>query len=89
MNARNTAKTFTLLSVIIGYSLIDNLSALEQNALGNFFMEICQILETNSAILQSLSNNQNKELNANEIDLIKDAINKINKKLDSIKKDIE
>lgn len=89
MSPKNTAKTFTLLSIIIGYSLIGNLSALEQNALGNFFMEIGQILETNSALLQSLSSNQNRTINTDEIELIKDAINKINKKLDSIKKDIE
>ena len=88
MKEQKTAKTITLLSIVIGYSLIDNLTALEQNALGNFFMEIGQILETNSAILQAL--NQHNNVSIDEINLIKKAIAKIENKLANItKKDID
>lgn len=45
-------KTYTLTSLVIGYLLIGDLSALEQNALGNWLMTVAQILEGNSAIQQ-------------------------------------
>ena len=80
MNHKKKAKTMTFIGFIIGYSLIGNLSAYEQNALGNFFMEIAQVLETNSAIEQAL--NPNNQANCiDEINLIKNAINKINSEL--------
>jgi len=45
-------RTYTLVSLVIGYLLIGDLSAVEQNALGNFLMTIGQILENNAAIQQ-------------------------------------
>ncbi len=42
-------KLYTLLAVLIGYALIDNFNAAEQNAIGNWFITIGQILENNSA----------------------------------------
>lgn len=41
-------KTFTFSAVIIGYLLIDDLTANEQNALGNWLMLVAQILCTNA-----------------------------------------
>ncbi len=41
-------KTFTLSAVVIGYLLLDDLSANEQNALGNWLMLIAQLLCTNA-----------------------------------------
>ena len=79
MNPQTKAKSLTFIGFVIGYSLIGNLNAYEQNALGNFFMEIAQVLETNSAILQTLM--PNNQTNINEIELIKNAINKINSEL--------
>lgn len=57
------SKSFTLVSVLFGFILIDDLDAAEQNALGNFLMLVGQILETNSS-QQALINNiiQSKEL---------------------------
>lgn len=46
-------KEFTALATLIGFSLIDHLTATQQNSLGNLFMTIGQILET-SAIQQTL-----------------------------------
>lgn len=47
-------KIYTLSSMIIGYLLIQDHTAIEQNALGNWFMTIGQILEGNSAIQQAI-----------------------------------
>lgn len=82
----NNPKTYTLISIIIGYELIGNLSSNAQNALGNFFMTIGQILEENAAIEQAMNGTNNTNINyKEELDLIKDAINKINNSLNNIK----
>ena len=47
-------KTYTIASFIVGYLLIGDLDALEQNALGNWLMTVAQILEANSAIQQAI-----------------------------------
>lgn len=50
---------FTLSATIIGYILIDELNANEQNALGNWFMLIGQVLCTNAS--QQSVQNQRKQ----------------------------
>ncbi|HAB67473.1 MAG TPA: hypothetical protein DCE23_08915 [Firmicutes bacterium] len=45
-------KISTLTAVIIGFALIGNLTAGEQNAIGNWFITIGQIMENNSAFQQ-------------------------------------
>lgn len=45
---------YTASAVIIGFLLIDDFSALEQNAIGNWFMLIGQLLESNSAQQQAI-----------------------------------
>lgn len=47
-------RTYTLSAIIIGYLLIGDYSALEQNSIGNWFMTVGQILECNSAIQQQI-----------------------------------
>ncbi len=42
-------KIATITAALIGFALIDDFSAAEQNALGNWFITIGQILENNSA----------------------------------------
>lgn len=42
-------KIYTLSATLIGFALIDNFNANEQNAIGNWFITIGQILENNSA----------------------------------------
>lgn len=42
------AKLFSLSAVIVGYILIDDLTANEQNALGNWLMLVAQVLSTNA-----------------------------------------
>lgn len=41
-------KAFTLSAIIIGYLLIDDTTANEQNALGNWLMLVAQVLCTNA-----------------------------------------
>lgn len=51
-------KTFSFSAVVIGYLLIDDLSATEQNALGNWLMLVAQILCTNAYYKQLQSERQ-------------------------------
>lgn len=58
-------RTLTIIAVIFGYLMIDDLTAGEQNSLGNFFMLIGQMLETNSAqqqLFNSKITNQRLEI---------------------------
>ena len=41
-------KIFSFSAVIVGYILIDDLTANEQNALGNWLMLVAQVLSTNA-----------------------------------------
>lgn len=89
-------RIYTLSAVIIGYALIGNYTATEQNALANWFLLIGQILETNSGFQQIINNRnnntQNQDLNINtniipsdeELQEIKNMINFINSKLDEL-----
>ncbi len=45
-------KLYTASSVLIAFLLIGDLTAIQQNALGNWFMNIGQILESNSSFQQ-------------------------------------
>ncbi len=59
-------KISTLSAVIIGFALIDNFTAAEQNALGNWFITIGQILENNSAFQGVIENRiQGSSININ------------------------
>lgn len=42
------AKVFSLSAIAVGYILIDDLTANEQNALGNWLMLVAQVLSTNA-----------------------------------------
>lgn len=62
----NKPNLYTLTSIIIGYFLTNNKNALEQNALGNYFMTIGQIIEANAAYIQlEQANNNNNYINTN------------------------
>ena len=55
-------KVSTLSAVAVGYILLDDSTYVEQNAIGNWFMLVGQILETNAAFLQQF-NQQNQNFN--------------------------
>ena len=58
------SQLLTLFGTLVGFALMDDFSAIEQNAIGNWFMLVGQILETNAAFLQQL-NQQNQDFNKN------------------------
>lgn len=62
-------KIFSLSAVIVGYLLIDDLTANEQNALGNWLMLVAQVLCTNAFYKQVLSERKIKN-NINEEELL-------------------
>lgn len=66
-------KQFTLVGVILGFLLIDDLSPAKQNSLGNFIILIGQIIEASSAQAQVIQNMINTKQNN---DMIQD-LNKI------------
>lgn len=45
-------KLYTASSILVAFLLMGNLTATQQNAIGNWFMNVGQILESNSAFQQ-------------------------------------
>ena len=58
-------KIYNISSVIIGFALIGNFSAAEQNAIGNWFITVGQILENNSAWQQVIESRIQGGININ------------------------
>lgn len=54
-------KTYSLSAVIVGYLLIDDMTANEQNALGNWLMLVAQVLCTNAYYKQVLAERKTKK----------------------------
>lgn len=50
----NNTRAYTLSATIIGFLLIDDLTAAEQNALGGWLMLVAQILQTNALAQQNI-----------------------------------
>ena len=87
-------RIYTLSSTIVGYLLLGNLNPYEQNALGNWFMNVGQVLETNAAFAQMFQyNNQNQMFKSNNLSTkdkeeINNVLNDIQKLLEQIKKEL-
>ena len=78
------AKAFSLSAVIVGYLLIDDLTANEQNALGNWLMLTAQVISTNAFYRQVLEERKNYN------DMTKDDIIKmLNKLIEAILEGID
>lgn len=75
------AKLFSLSAVTIGYLLIDDLTANEQNALGNWLMLIAQVLCTNAFYKQVQTERLSDE---DTISMLNKMINTMNKGVDNI-----
>ncbi len=77
MNAKELHRLLTISAFTIGYVLIDELTATEQNAVGNFFMLIGQTLSTNSSFNFNVDwNNATNGTSVNKIDE-KELLNKV------------
>ena len=86
-------KTFTLSAVIIGYLLIDDTTANEQNALGNWLMLIAQVLCTNAFYKQVQAERSGVNTNQNisseqSIRILKKMVDALNKEIEKLKSDI-
>lgn len=68
-------KLFSFSAVIVGYLLIDDMTANEQNALGNWLMLTAQVISTNAFYRQVLEERENNN------DMTKDDIIKMLNKL--------
>lgn len=79
-------KLFSLSAVAVGYILIDDLTANEQNALGNWLMLVAQVLSTNAFYKQVQTERENKNPNnSNTIEMMEKMINALNQELENIK----
>lgn len=85
---KDNPKILTLSAIILGYSLIGDYSASEQNSLGNWFQLVGQILETNSAFLQNINNNEGATTFTNN-DLFNTRLNKDEEEIKKIKEVLE
>lgn len=89
------AKAFSFSAVVVGYLLIDDLTANEQNALGNWLMLVAQVLSTN-AFYKQVQQERGLDLNGKkisqenfsteqEIELLKKMVNALNKEIENLK----
>lgn len=78
-------KLFTLSAVALGYLLIDDLTANEQNALGNWLMLTAQVLCTNALYKQVEAERKNGPNNIN-VETLEKMIYALKKELEELKK---
>lgn len=83
-----SAKTFSLSAIIVGYLLIDDLTANEQNALGNWLMLTAQVLSTN-AFYKEVQQERNEKVssfisNEEGIVLLKKMVNALNQEIEQL-----
>ena len=84
-------KTFSASAIIVGYLLIDNLTANEQNALGNWLMLTAQVLCTNAyykQVQQERNIAPEKSKAKQEIDMLQQLLNALEKELNNLKSNI-
>ncbi|MFA5407777.1 MAG: hypothetical protein WC343_03295 [Bacilli bacterium] len=75
-------KTFTLVSVLLGFILIDDLPADKQNVLGNFIALVGQVISTNATqqdYIDSFSRDEEKEQMKKDIEDLRKQLAKLNK----------
>lgn len=87
-------KLFTLSATTIGFILLDDLTANEQNALGNWLMLVAQVLCTNGFYRQVIEErNQNKQSNNKNSEdptyLMQKMVDALQKQIDELKNDIK
>ena len=83
-------KAYTLSATIVGFLLIDDTTANEQNALGNWLMLVAQVLCTNAYFLQLKNqNNENSQpTNEETIVMMQKMINALTKEVNDLKRQI-
>ena len=86
------AKIFSLSAIVVGYLLIDDLTAKEQNALGNWLMLVAQVISTNAfykevQLERQETQKSNQESNTEDIiEILEKMINALSKEVEELKK---
>ncbi len=80
------AKAFSFSAVVVGYLLIDDLTANEQNALGNWLMLTAQVLCTNAYYKQVQM--ERSETNVNKTPNTEETIIMMEKMMKAIQKEL-
>lgn len=86
-------KAFSFSAVVIGYLLIDDTTANEQNALGNWLMLVAQVLCTNAFYKQvqqerGLDNSSQTPSNEDMIIMLQKMINAMQQEIQELKKQL-
>ncbi len=82
-------KAFSFSAIIVGYLLIDDLTANEQNALGNWLMLTAQVLCTNAyykQVQQERSTSNTNVSNEDGIEMLKKMVNALNEEIENLKR---
>ncbi len=82
-------KAFSFSAIIVGYLLIDDLTANEQNALGNWLMLTAQVLCTNAyykQVQQERSTFNKNVSNEDGIEMLKKMVNALNEEIENLKR---
>lgn len=82
-------KLFTLSAIAVGYLLIDDTTANEQNALGNWLMLVAQVLCTNAFYKQVQAERQNPNtMKSTEetIAMLQKMVDALSREIDALKK---
>ena len=82
-------KLFSLSAVAVGYLLIDDTTANEQNALGNWLMLVAQVLCTNAfykQVMQERGLDNNSQTNDDMIIMMQKMVDALKKEIDELKK---
>ena len=85
-----TPELFSLSAVIVGYLLIDDMTANEQNALGNWLMLVGQLVSTNAyyAAVVSERNGKNNFNNQDTLRMLEKMLKALEKEVNDIKKNM-
>ncbi len=86
---KDNPKILTLSAIILGYALTGDYDAVDQNAIGNWFQLVGQILETNSAIEQALNKNNVQNSPFMNNDLFNTRLSADEKEIQKIKEVLE
>ena len=82
-------KAFSFSAIIVGYLLIDDLTANEQNALGNWLMLTAQVLCTNAyykQVQQERSTSTSNVSNEDGIEMLKKMVNALIEEIENLKR---
>ena len=82
------AKVFSLSAIVVGYLLIDDLTAKEQNALGNWLMLVAQVISTN-AFYKEVQLERQETQEANREPTTEDTIEILEKMINALSKEVE